>query len=93
MEQNSSAVVSTAPPIVGQVYTTEEVGKMLKVSQRTVQDWVRSGVLVAVRYGRLLRIREADLAAFGEVLNQRPPPAEEECDRGAPSPGRWDRTP
>jgi excisionase family DNA binding protein len=85
MEQNSSAVVSTAPPIVGQVYTTEEVGKMLKVSQRTVQDWVRSGVLVAVRYGRLLRIREADLAAFGEVLNQRPPRPSAPAALAAPS--------
>jgi hypothetical protein len=26
-----------------------------------------------VRYGRLLRIRQADLAAFGEVLHPRTP--------------------
>ena len=58
---------------MGQLYTTDEVARLLKVSQRTVQDWIRSGTLTAVRYGRLLRIRQADLAAFGEVLNERTP--------------------
>jgi excisionase family DNA binding protein len=43
------------------------------VSQRTVQEWIRSGTLTAVRYGRLLRIRPADLATFGEVLPRRSP--------------------
>jgi excisionase family DNA binding protein len=73
MDQTPSTVAPSAPPSVGQVYTTAEVGKMLKVSERAVQAWVKSGVLTAVRYGRLLRIREADLVAFGEVLNQHPP--------------------
>jgi excisionase family DNA binding protein len=87
MEHNPSAVISTDTPIVGQLYTTEEVGKMLRVSQRTVQDWIRSGVLVAVRYGRLLRIRETDLATFGEVLNERPPPLSADA---SPSPAPAD---
>jgi excisionase family DNA binding protein len=56
------------------LYTTDEVAKLLRVSQRTVQVWIRSGELTAVRYGRLLRIRQADLAAFGEVLNRHEPP-------------------
>jgi excisionase family DNA binding protein len=73
MDQHAAAVITTDPPMVGTLYTTDEVSKMLKVSQRTVQDWIRSGTLTAVRYGRLLRIRQADLAAFGEVLNQRTP--------------------
>ena len=72
MEHHSSAVV-TVDPSVGHLYTTDEVAKLLRVSQRTVQEWIRSGTLTAVRYGRLLRIRQADLAAFGEVLNQRTP--------------------
>jgi excisionase family DNA binding protein len=46
---------------------------LFKVSQRTVQIWIRSGELPAMRYGRILRVREADLASFGEMLNQRPP--------------------
>jgi excisionase family DNA binding protein len=84
MDHPPSAVLPADPP-VGQLYTTEEVAKLLRVSQRTVQDWIRSGTLTAVRYGRLLRIRQADLAAFGEVLPRRtavagaadasPPPA------------------
>ena len=54
--------------MIGPLYTTQEVAQMLRVSQRTVQDWIRSGELTAVRYGRLFRIRQADLANFGEVL-------------------------
>jgi excisionase family DNA binding protein len=61
------------PTLVGPLYTTSEVAAMLRVSIRTVQDWIRCGVLPAVRYGRLLRIRQADLAAFGEVLHPRTP--------------------
>ena len=62
------------PSIVVPFYTTQEVARLLRVSQRTVQDWVRSGELTAVRYGRLLRIRQADVASFGEVLTRRPQP-------------------
>ena len=75
MDHHLSDVVTADPPIVGTLYTTDEVAKMLRVSQRTVQDWIRAGTLTAVRYGRLLRIRQADLAAFGEVLPRRPTPA------------------
>jgi|RhiMetdeSRZDD1v2_1073273.scaffolds.fasta_scaffold111680_1 excisionase family DNA binding protein len=56
---------------LGTVYTTQEVATMLKVAQRTVQDWIREGALPAMRYGKLIRIREADLVAFGEVMSQR----------------------
>jgi hypothetical protein len=43
-----------------------------------VQVWIRNGTLTAVRYGRLLRIRQADLAAFGAVVPGRPtPPADQ----------------
>ena len=75
MDQHPSDVVTAEPSIVGPLFTTGEVAGLLKVSQRTVQDWIRSGPLTAVRYGRLLRIRQADLATFGEVLNQRTTPA------------------
>ena len=74
MEHHSSAVAPADPPIMGQLYTTEEVAKLLRVSQRTVQDWIRAGTLTAVRYGRLLRFRQGDLATFGEVLTRRTPP-------------------
>jgi excisionase family DNA binding protein len=74
MEHHPSAVIPADPPTVGPLYTTDEVAQLLRVSQRTVQDWIRSGTLTAVRYGRLLRIRQADLAAFGEVLTRHTPP-------------------
>jgi excisionase family DNA binding protein len=75
MDRHPSDVATTDTPIVGPLYTTAEVAQLLRVSQRTVQDWIRSGTLTAVRYGRLLRIRQADLATFGEVLPRRTPPA------------------
>jgi excisionase family DNA binding protein len=74
MDHHPSAVHAADPPIVGTLYTTKEVAQLLRVSPRTVQDWIRSGTLTAVRYGRLLRIRQADLATFGEVLTRRTPP-------------------
>ena len=60
---------------MGQLYTVEEVAGFLRVTQRAVQVWMRDGMLPAVRYGRLLRIRQAELLTFGEVVNQRTPAA------------------
>jgi excisionase family DNA binding protein len=74
MSHDSPGMTPGDPLGTGPLYTTQEVARVLRVSPRTVQDWIKSGELTAVRYGRLLRIRQADLAAFGEVLNQRPPP-------------------
>ena len=62
---------STPPPSlpdtspVGALYTPAEVAALLKVTPRTVQAWIRAGRLPARRYGRLYRVRAADLAAFG----------------------------
>ena len=72
MDRDSLAMTPADPSVIGALYTTQEVARLLRVSQRTVQDWIREGALTAVRYGRLLRVRQADLATFGEVLNQRP---------------------
>lgn len=52
---------------VGRVYTTQEVAELLKVTPRTVQEWIRTGKLPAMRYGRVLRIRAEDLAKFGQA--------------------------
>ena len=62
------------PTSGGHLYTTAEVATLLKVHQRTVQEWIRGGLLPALRYGKLLRIRHADLASFGVVLGPRPAP-------------------
>ena len=76
MDTETGAPVTTHPTTVGQLYTTAEVAKLLRCNQRTVQEWIRTGLLPAVRYGgKLLRVRQADLAAFGEVLGHRTPPA------------------
>jgi excisionase family DNA binding protein len=76
MTLDTSATGTADPTTVGTLYKTSEVATMLRVNQRTVQEWIRTGLLPAVRYGgKLLRVRQADLAAFGEVLGPRPPPA------------------
>jgi excisionase family DNA binding protein len=75
MQSDEAAVLSADPTRVGTLFTTGEVAKMLRVHPRTVQVWIKRGELTAVRYGRLLRIRQADLATFGEVLSKPTPPA------------------
>ena len=56
---------------IGRIYTTKEVAELLKVTPRTVQDWIKSGKLPALRYGRVLRIRAEDLAKFGQAVGRR----------------------
>jgi excisionase family DNA binding protein len=75
MDQPVSESATTASPI-GQLYTVEEVAGFLRVTQRAVQVWIKRGELTAIRYGRLLRVRQADLVTFGEVLNTHTPPAD-----------------
>jgi excisionase family DNA binding protein len=65
--------VPAMPALGGTLYTPQEVAKLLHVSSRTVQRWIKTRTLTAVRYGTLLRIREVDLAAFGEVLTKSTP--------------------
>ena len=58
-------------PRFGQLYTTAEVAKLLRVDQTTVQGWLRDGLLPGIRLGRLWRVRHADLETFGDVVNKR----------------------
>ena len=51
MDHHPADVVTADPPIVGQLYTTDEVAKLLRVSQRTVQVWIRE----RDAHGRALR--------------------------------------
>jgi len=57
------------------VYTPREVAEMLKVNERTVRRWVRTGQLRAYRFGRQLRIPAEALEEFG-----RPPAGAVEAD-------------
>jgi len=63
----SHTTVGTVDPSIGTLYTTAQVAQLLHVSQHTVQTWIRKRELPAIRYGRVLRIRQADLASFGEM--------------------------
>jgi excisionase family DNA binding protein len=85
MEHHPTALVTADPTQVGVLYTTAEVAKLLRVHQRTIQEWIRTEMLPAVRYGRLLRVRQADLVAFGEVLTRPTAPAADASPRPAPA--------
>jgi excisionase family DNA binding protein len=45
-------------------FTITEVAERLNVCKRTVRRWIDSKALPAHRLGRLVRISQADLAAF-----------------------------
>jgi excisionase family DNA binding protein len=44
--------------------TVGEVARELRVDGRTVRNWIRAGLLVAVRVGRQYRVERAALDAF-----------------------------
>jgi excisionase family DNA binding protein len=44
--------------------TLEEAAEVLKVSPQTVRTWVAVGKIRAVKLGKLVRVRPADLEAF-----------------------------
>ena len=46
------------------VYTLNEVQDILKVTQRTVYNYINSGKLKAVKMGKYWRVRHEDLDAF-----------------------------
>ena len=46
------------------LYRLSEVAERLQVSRKTVRRWIDAGDLVAHRFGRQLRISEADLQTF-----------------------------
>ena len=45
-------------------FTIAEVAERLNVCERTVRRWIAFGLLPVHRFGRTVRISEADLAAF-----------------------------
>lgn len=51
--------------------TTNEVAEILRVHQRTVQRWISSNRLKAIKVGpKVLRVRKQDLDEFLESQNQ-----------------------
>jgi len=75
MDNDAVAALAADPTAIGPLLTTAEVAKLLRVHQRTVQEWIRTGELPALRFGRVLRIRQADLVTFGEIVPHRTAPA------------------
>jgi len=49
-----------------ELLTVAEVAGILKLNQQTVRNWIDAGSLPAVRIGRRVRIRRADLDALIE---------------------------
>ncbi len=43
-----------------------EVAKMLDVHPKTIENWIKSGELKALKFSRAVRIAEADLKQFLE---------------------------
>ena len=54
------------------VYTLREVEDILKVTQRTVYNYINSGKLKAVKMGKYWRVRHEDLDAFLTGTTARP---------------------
>lgn len=54
-----------------QLLTTHEIAEILRVHQRTVQRWISSNRLKAIKVGpKILRVRKQDLNEFIENHNK-----------------------
>jgi excisionase family DNA binding protein len=60
---------------VGQILSTEDVAHLLGVSQRTIQEMIRTGKLHAVRVGKRYRVLDQDIRRF---FAQDEPPSQSE---------------
>jgi excisionase family DNA binding protein len=55
----------TELPPLPRFLTPEEVADLLRISRRTVYNWLRSGQLPALRIGRIWRVRLEDIERQG----------------------------
>jgi hypothetical protein len=46
MSTDAFPITPVDPSLLDRLYTTEEVGQFLRVSQKTVQVWIRAGALI-----------------------------------------------
>ncbi len=46
------------------LYTIDEVTKILKVTQRTVYNYIKNGNLTAIKVGKYWRVKHQDLETF-----------------------------
>ena len=54
--------------MINKLYTPAEVARKLRVTQRTIYDWLRAGRLRAKRAGHFWRISNQDLEQFLGVV-------------------------
>lgn len=50
--------------MVDQIYTTEQVAKLLQIHPLTILKYIKQGKLKAIKLGRIYRIREKDFQNF-----------------------------
>ncbi|MBN2299703.1 MAG: helix-turn-helix domain-containing protein [Acholeplasmataceae bacterium] len=46
------------------LYTIDEIADILKVTQRTIYNYIKSGDLTAIKIGKYWRVKHTDLAQF-----------------------------
>jgi excisionase family DNA binding protein len=51
-------------PALKKFHTIAQIADCLDVSTRTVRRWIHDGLLIAYRFNGVVRISEADFAAF-----------------------------
>lgn len=49
---------------MSELLSITEVAELLKVSDRTVRNWIQDGTLKAYRFGNVYRIRKEDFDEF-----------------------------
>ena len=49
------------------LYSMKEAGKKLNVSPHTIKAWLKEGRLQRTRLGKLVKIRESELARFADA--------------------------
>lgn len=66
MQQTSPVVVAEAPTstIPTDFLTVQEAAARLGIAKSALYEWLAHGVIAYHRVGRLIRIREADVAAY-----------------------------
>jgi len=48
------------------LYTIDEIAEILKVTQRTIYNYIKSGALKAIKIGKYWRVKQSDLEQFLE---------------------------
>jgi len=49
------------------LYTIDEIADILKVTQRTIYKYIKSGSLKAIKIGKYWRVKHSDLEMFLET--------------------------